>query len=321
MKRLLFVLIITIFLVEAYGFAPVRKNNKAVKSIQDTLFTNAEEILKSSLEDSPDNPILNYNYGLVKLRQFEEYNDKIGLESAVESFEKAKTDTTKSNLQAINYNQANAYFNQGDYANAANAYQKSGTYLDSTDVDPDLLYNYANSLYKFAEANPEYDSLFTVAQNIYKSTSSIVDNVQKQKIWHNLGNSSFQQKQYQEAISYYIEALKLDPNSEDTRINYEIALRKLAEQESKGDQKEQKEDKKDDSDNQQEKSENQQQEQQKQQEEAKEKQEQYDELSQQEKNKLDAEKKLDALLQQQSRPEENDEKPMLRPKRPSGRYW
>ena len=322
MKKIILIITIIISLINVYGFSTVRKNNKAVKLIQDTLLYNAEEELQKYLANDPDNPILNYNYGVVKLRQFEEeHNDQSGLESALESFEKAKLDTTKSNLHSTYYNQANAYYGLGDYPNAIKNYQESGTFLDSTKIDPDLLYNYANSLYKFAEANAEYDSLFTLAQDIYKSTSGMVDSKHRQKIWHNLGNSAFQQKNYQEAISYYVEALKLDPNSEDTRINYEIALRKLAEQQGQNQQQQQQDQQEKSSDEKQEKSEDQQQSQQKQQEQAKEKQDQYDELNEEEKEKLEAEKKLDALLQQQSRPEENDEKPKIRQQRPTGRYW
>ena len=239
MKRLMFIIIISLLFVEVYGLSTISKNNKAVKAIQDTLLYRAEEELEAGLEKNPENPTLNYNYGVVKLRQFEENKDKTGLESAVKSFEKAKVDTTTSNLQATYYNQANAYYHLQDYPNAIHNYQFSATYLDSTNVDPDLLYNYANSLYKFAEANPEYDSLYTVAQNIYKSTSGMVDSQQKQRIWHNLGNSAFKQEQYQEAVNYYVQALRLDPESEDTRVNYEIAVRKLAEQEAQNQKQQQ----------------------------------------------------------------------------------
>lgn len=323
MKKLILIMIIIISLVQVYGFSSVRKNNKAVALIQDTLLYNAEEQLKEYLEDDSDNPILNYNYGVVKLKQFEvENNNKLGLESAIASFEKAKADTSKSNQQSIYYNQGNAYYNIGDYPNAINNYQESSTFLDSTNIDPDLLYNYANSLYKFAEANTEYDSLFTMAQGIFKATSGMVDSKHRQKIMHNLGNVAFQQENYQEAISYYIESLKLNPNSEDTRINYEVALRKLAEQQSQDQQQDQEQEQQEEnSDEKQEQSENEQQSQQKQEEEAKEKQEQYDKLSEEEKEKLEAEKKLDALLQQQARPEENEDKPTIRQQKPTGRYW
>jgi tetratricopeptide (TPR) repeat protein len=328
MKKLIFSLIIFLVLLEVQGFTLINRNNKAVQAIKDTLLYRAETELKAGLEKSPDDPILNYNYGLVNLRRFEEQGDVSGLETAIESFEKAKVDTTESNLQATYYNQANAYYNSQDYSNAIHNYQYSGTYLDSTNVDPDLLYNYANSIYKFAETNPEYDSLYTMAEDIYKSTSGLVDSSHKQKIWHNLGNSAFQQQKYQEAIGYYVQALTLDPSSEDTRINYEIALRKLAEQQSQQQENQENQennqeqkDKQEQSEENQEKSENQQQQEQKQEEEAQEKQDQYDELSDEEKEKLEAEKKLDALLQQQSRPEQDDEKPTIREQRPSGRYW
>ena len=320
MKRIIFSIVLIGFLVPAYGFSSVWRNNEAVESIKDTLLYNADKKLKESLDKDPDNPILNYNYGLTKLKQYEEYKDDSGLEQAIQSFEKAKTDTTKSNLQANSFNQANAYYNLKDYANAINSYQESGTYLDTTNVDPDLLYNYANSLYKFVEENTEYDSLLTMAQDIYKSTSGMVDKDHRQKIWHNLGNTAFQQENFQEAISYYVEALKLDPKSEDTRINYEVALRKLAQQQSQNQQQQEQEQENQEGSEEQKQESSGKQEQEQQQQDAKEKQEQYDELSDEEKEKLEAEKKLDALLQEQSREEDND-KPEIRKQKPSGRYW
>ncbi len=317
MKNIL-IMILSIIAINSHAFGSVSKNNKAVQALNDTLLFNAEELLKEGLEKDPDNPVLNYNYGLAKLRQFEEYRNETGLSEAIDSFEKAKADTSKSNLQAIYYNQANAYYSLKDFAQAINNYQESASYLDSTDVDLDLVYNYANSLYKFVDENADYDSLLTMVDDMYKAAVSNADSKHKQKIMHNLGNSSFKQEKYQDAINYYIESLKLNPKSEDTRINYEIALKKLAEQQSQS-QEEQKENKESDSEKEQENSSNQEEEQQKQ--EAQEKQEQYDDLSKEEKEKLEAEKKLDALLQEQSRDDDNDNKDKIRQQRPSGRYW
>lgn len=318
MKKMLFILLIFIT-INAYGFGRVSKNNQAVKAINDTLLYNAEEELKEILEKDPDNPIINYNYGLTKLKQFEEYRNESALAESIESFEKAKADTSRTNLQALYYNQANAYYNLKDYASAVNNYQESATYLDSTSVDLDLVYNLANSIYKFAEENPEYDSLLTRVDEMYKSIVSGVDQQHKQKILHNLGNSAFKQSKYQDAINYYVESLRLNPKSETTRINYEIALRKLSEQQSSQEKQENQDKKK--SDQEHEGSSKQDQEQEQQQQEAKEKQEEYDDLSKEEKEKLEAEKKLDALLQEQSRDDDNEDKTKFRQNRPSGKYW
>lgn len=318
MKNNFLIILIFASMIQLFSFGIVSKNNEAVESIKDSLLYNAEEKLLEGLKKNPDNPILNYNYALAKLRQFEDYKDKSGLEEAIKSFEKAKEDTTRSNLQAILYNQANAYYYNKDFANAVNSYQESATYLDSTKVDPDLQYNYANSLYKFIEDKSEFDSLYTMVEDIYKGTLANVDKNHKQKIWHNLGNTAFQQENYKDAISYYIEALKLDPSSEDTRINYEIALQKLAEQEGKNQANS---DNNSDGEDKQSGQEEQKEEENQQEQQNKNKQEQYDDLSDEEKEKLEAEKKLDALLQEQSRSEDNENKAKIRQQRPSGRYW
>ncbi len=315
--RNIFIIILTIISVNSFAFGLVSKNNKAVESLNDTLLYNAENQLKEGLEKSPNNPILNYNYGLTKLRQFEEYKDQSALEDAIEGFEKAKADTSKTNLQAIHYNQANAYYNLKDYTRALQNYQEAGTYLDSTNVDLDLIYNYANSIYKFVEENTQHDSLLTMVEQMYKSSLSGGDNQLKEKVFHNLGNTAFQQEKYQDALAYYIEALKLNPQSENTRINYEIALRKLDQQKGQNQQQ----DKSEEGNSQQEQDESTSQEQEQQKQDAQDKQEQYDDLTQEEKEKLEAEKKLDALLQEQSRDDDNEEKKKIRQQRPTGRYW
>ncbi|MBI9031520.1 tetratricopeptide repeat protein [bacterium] len=326
MKKTFLIFTILVAMVNIFALSTVRKNNKAVKTMQDSLLYNAEAELKEYLENDPDHPILNYNYGLVKLKQFEQSpaSNKGGLNKAIDSFERAKADTTRSNLHAIYYNQANTFYHLEDYVNALHGYQEANTFLDSTTVDPDLLFNIGNSLYKFVESNPEHDSLLTMAQDVFKNAHEVGDKAIKQKITHNLGNISFTQENYQEALAYYIEALKLNPNSEDTRINYEIALKKLAEQqENQQDQKQEDEnqDQKESDQKQEQQSTDQQKEQKQQQEEAKKKQDDYDKLSEEEKEKLEAEKKLDALLQEQSRPEDQEKKPEIFKQKPTGKYW
>lgn len=317
MRKSIIFAVIFLSLATLFGGSVIRDNNKAVVSAQDTLLYNAEKMIDKALKKDEDNPILNHNRGVIKLRQFEEYKDKSGITEAIANLEKAKADTSRTNLHSAYYNQANGYYHLQDYGQAMQNYQESSTFLDSTSVDPDLLYNYANSLYKIAETNAEYDSLFAYAQEIYQGTAGMVDSNHKQQILHNLGNSFFKQKMYQESLSSYIEALRLNPKSEDTRLNYEIALRELEAQQS---QEQQQQDNPDDQGEEQESSETSEQEQQKQQDEAKEKQDQYKDLSEEEKEKLEAEKKFNALLQQQSQPE-NEDKPDMKKARPTGRYW
>lgn len=320
MKKLLIFTVIYLSLAALLGSSVIKNNNKAVAQEEKRLFYDAEKLIDKALKKDEDNPILNYNRGVIKLRQYEEYKDKSGLEEAVESLEKAKADSSRTNLYSAYYNQANGYYHLKDYPAAIGNYQASNTFLDSTSVDPDLLYNYANSLYKLADSEAKYDSLFTNAQQIYQGTVGMVDREHKQHIMHNLGNSFFKQEMYQDAIGCYIEALKLNPESEDTRKNYEIALREIEKQQSQEQQQDGEGEDEDKDEEQQESPQTSQQEQEQQQQDAQDKQEQYQDLNKEERDKLDAEKKLDALLQQQSQ-SDNEKKPDVMKPRPTGRYW
>jgi tetratricopeptide (TPR) repeat protein len=98
----------------------------------------------------------------------------------------------------------------------------------------------------------EYDK----AEEIFtRSTGSDNQSLDAQK-WHNIGNSQMKQKNYNAAIESYKKALRLDPESNETRYNYAEAKRRLAlqkEQEQKNQNKDKNQDKneKDDQQNQQ----------------------------------------------------------------------
>jgi Ca-activated chloride channel family protein len=112
---------------------------------------------------------------------------------------------------------------------------------------------------------------------------------QKEKAFHNLGNSYLQSKKYDESINAYKNALKLNPKDNDTRYNLAYAqsmLQQQQEQKKKDDQK--KDDKKDDKDKKQ-------QEQKQQDKKEQQKEEQKQAQQKQKISKEDAEKILQAL--------------------------
>jgi tetratricopeptide (TPR) repeat protein len=57
------------------------------------------------------------------------------------------------------------------------------------------------------------------------------------KVFHNLGNSHMQKKEYSQAISAYKKALRKNPTNEKTRYNLSEAIRKLKEQQKSKDKK------------------------------------------------------------------------------------
>ena len=129
--------------------------------------------------------------------------------------------------------EGNKQYNQKNYNDAEVNYRKSlqkdSSYLNGK-------YNLANALYK----QKNYDE----AARIY---STLVDNEMdtklKSDVYHNLGNSLLQKKEFEKSIDAYKQALKYNPKDFDTKYNLSYAMQMLKQQ-----QNQKKEDKKDNKD-------------------------------------------------------------------------
>ena len=115
------------------------------------------------------------------------------------------------------------------------------------DENPDSYearYNTGTALYqknKIKESAERFSELLAEAEKP----------AEKAKIWHNIGNTLLESKQYQESIEAYKNSLRLNPEDEETRYNLAYAMEKLQEQQNKENQsqdrqKENQEDKKKD---------------------------------------------------------------------------
>lgn len=72
---------------------------------------------------------------------------------------------------------------------------------------------------------------FERAEKIYKqSTGDKVNKSDRGDAMHNIGNSQMRQKNYEGAVESYKEALRNNPNDEETRYNLSEAVRKIKEQ-------------------------------------------------------------------------------------------
>jgi len=103
-------------------------------------------------------------------------------------------------------------------------------------------YNLGNAYYnknKNAEAMERFKQAASVAES----------KAEKHKAFHNLGNSFMNEKKHKEAVEAYKNALRNNPNDDETRYNLALAKKMLEEQEKKGgggdDNKEDKKDNKD----------------------------------------------------------------------------
>lgn len=72
---------------------------------------------------------------------------------------------------------------------------------------------------------------FAQAEKCYNQSVSKKGTQHEQaKTYHNLGNTKFKQKKYDEAITSYKEALRRNPNDEQTRYNLSEAMKKQQQQ-------------------------------------------------------------------------------------------
>lgn len=110
-------------------------------------------------------------------------------------------------------------------------------------------YNLATSIHKQKQAT---EAKIAYAAAAEKATTK----AEKHKIYHNLGNAFMEEKKYAEAVEAFKNALRNNPNDEETRYNFALAkemLEKNPPQNDGGDDdknKDQNKDKKDDKDQQ-----------------------------------------------------------------------
>ena len=137
--------------------------------------------------------------------------------------------------------QGNRKFEKGEYKEAEKDYRKA---LELNKESEKGQFNLGTAVYKnnnFEEATKIYNNLAE------KNTSREV----KSKVFHNLGNSYLQSKEYDKSIVAYKNALMNDPKNTDTKYNLEYAkmmLKKQQQQQQKKDDKDKKDDKKDQKD-------------------------------------------------------------------------
>jgi tetratricopeptide (TPR) repeat protein len=81
-------------------------------------------------------------------------------------------------------------------------------------------YNLATSIHKQKHAT---EAKITYAAAAEKATTK----AEKHKIFHNLGNVFMEEKKYQEAVEAYKNALRNNPNDEETRYNFALAKEML----------------------------------------------------------------------------------------------
>ncbi len=188
----------------------------------------------------------------------------------------------------------NTIYHQGKYEEAEKSYQKA---LEKNPTSPTGKFNMADALYR----QKKYDEAAKQFGNIAGSSE---DKNLKAKAFHNLGNSMLQSQKLKECVDAYKNALRNNPNDEDTRKNLAYAMRMMQQEQNqqkqndKNDQKDNKDqkDQKQNQENQEKKDQKENQEKKEQQEnEKQENQEQGKEQKKDQLSKQDAQRLLESM--------------------------
>ncbi len=134
---------------------------------------------------------------------------------------------------------ANSAYERGDYSEAVQLYRQA------LEQDPDnakLYFNLAKSLYELGQTDD--------AMEAYDRFKNLTDSPAEQSMAdYNKGRMLADQELYDEALNYFREALINNPDDPDAKHNYELALRKMQQQEQDQDQQPEQEPGDDDQDN------------------------------------------------------------------------
>ncbi len=118
-------------------------------------------------------------------------------------------------------NKGNDAFSEQLYLEALAAYQSAQ--LDSPELAAPY-YNAANTLYRegaYEEAFGQLQQALSIADEEALAENGL----------YNLGNSSFNMEEWQEAVDAYTESLLLNPEDQEAKYNLELALQQMQQQE------------------------------------------------------------------------------------------
>jgi Ca-activated chloride channel family protein len=172
--------------------------------------------------------------------------------------------------------EGNKQYENKDYLGAEQEYRQA---LEKKKDSFKAMFNLGDAYYKegkYQEAAGQFEML--TGRKTSRDTLA--------RVYHNLGNALLKQKQYEKSVAAYKNALKNNPDDEDTRYNLAYALKMLQQQQQKQDQQKQQQnqDKKDNKDKKDDK-----------QDQKKDKQDQQKQQQQPQMSKEDAQRLLDAL--------------------------
>ena len=147
--------------------------------------------------------------------------------------------------------EAQEALSENDFASAEASYRKA------ISKDPSNL----NAKYNMGNLYYAKEKTINAEQRLKEAAEIAATKDEKHRIYHNLGNSYMQKKNYQEAVNAFKDALRNDPTDEETRYNLALAKKMLEKekqnQDQNKDQEKQDDEKKDENKDQENKDQNQ----------------------------------------------------------------
>ena len=199
----------------------------------------------------------------------------------------------------------NKYFRKGDYKRADMEYRKA---LSVNESNTQALYNRGCAI---MQESP--DSAMAYFDQAGKMETN---KVRKAMAYHNIGVIYHSNQQYDKAIEAYKEALRNNPNDDETRYNLELAKRQQKQNQGGGGQNnDQNKDQQDQNKDKQDQNKDKQDQNKDKQDQNKDKQNQQQQQPQQQISDDNAERLLDAAMQEEKRTQDRLNKAMQQPRR------
>ncbi len=128
--------------------------------------------------------------------------------------------------KTLSNSRGNSEYKHEKYENAERTFGRNAL---NHPKDSKLQYNHGNSLYRMGKNQD--------ATNAWQNALRGNDPKLRSRAWHNLGNAQFQAGQYQDAMQSYLSAVLEDETNRSAKSNYDLAKRKLHQQQQNKQQK------------------------------------------------------------------------------------
>jgi len=202
--------------------------------------------------------------------------------------------------------EGNDLFDKGEYDAALKRYLEAQQNAPSRS---ELRFNVGDALYKQGKYEEAAQELGRVVESENQNLNA--------GAYYNLGNTFFRQEKYQEAVGAYKKSLMLNPKDQDAKVNLELALEKMQEQQQDQENKQDQNKDNKDQDKQDQNKDNQDQDQQDQENKDKQDQDQQDQQDQENKGDQD-QKNQEQQQDQQNQDQQNQNADQQNPQEAQG---